>query len=129
MPCRRPEPGTRSEYTTSERQRYARARFREGHLSLLYSGNASLEISYVQRNREGNRRYTNDHNDVSFGRVPEFNDNSEEFELYLIRFERWLVARDFANTKKSDILVSSLPARTYALLKTLPSSKAVTEST
>lgn len=54
-----------------------------------------------------------------FGRVPEFNDGSEEFALYLERFQRWLAANDVVNNKKSDILVSTLPARTYTLLRIL----------
>lgn len=64
-----------------------------------------------------------------FCRAPEFNDDWEEFEFHLETFERWLAANDVANTKKSDRLVSILPANTYAFLRTLHSTKAVTECT
>lgn len=47
-----------------------------------------------------------------FGRVPEFHNDSKEFELYLETFERWLAAKDVDNTKKSNILVSTLLACT-----------------
>lgn len=60
-----------------------------------------------------------------FGRVPEFNGDSEEFDLYLEK--RWLAADYVAKTNNSNILVSTLAERTYAFLRTLLSPKAVPE--
>eukprot|EP00079_Xenopus_tropicalis_P034355 XP_017948126.1 PREDICTED: uncharacterized protein K02A2.6-like [Xenopus tropicalis] len=63
----------------------------------------------------------------AIGKVPEFSESAEEFESYLERFERWLSANDVSQEKKADILLATLPAKTYSLLKTLIAPAKATE--
>ncbi|XP_041435047.1 uncharacterized protein K02A2.6-like [Xenopus laevis] len=63
----------------------------------------------------------------AIGKVPEFSESAEEFEPYLERFERWLSANDVSQEKKADILLATLPAKTYSLLKTLITPAKATE--
>lgn len=60
------------------------------------------------------------------GRVPDF-DKSERFDLYIERFERWLAANEVPEGKKADILLATLPASTYELLRDLVSPRTTTE--
>lgn len=60
------------------------------------------------------------------GNVPDFN-KSERFDLYIERFERWLAANEVPEGKKADILLATLPALTYELLRDLVSPRTTTE--
>lgn len=60
------------------------------------------------------------------GRVPDF-DKSERFDLYIERFERGLAANEVPEGKKADILLATLPASTYELLRDLVSPRTTTE--